>query len=116
MGASSYSYAFGPLMALIALGVVLLLCRWVFAPPPEWTKHRRNQTRTAARPAGPPDYGLLRVAATVRTSDDARMLAGVLKAAGIRCTVADGRQPDTFDLLVFAEDFSRARSLVGSEL
>ena len=113
MGGSSYSYAFGPLVALLALGVVLLLCRWVFAPPPEWRRRRRT---TPSAVAGPPDYGLLRVAATVRTADDARMLAGVLVGTDIRCTVAAGRQPDTFDLLVFAEDFSRARALVGSEL
>lgn len=103
---SSYHFLVGPLVAFGALGVILLLCRWVFSAP--------RPTATAATPAATPrgDYGLLVPVASVRTADDAEMLRGLLRGAGIRCTVAAGA--DGADVLVFRADASRARELVSS--
>ena len=108
----SYHYLYGPLVAVAALGVILLLCRWVFS-----TSHRDERTarRTAAAAVSASrrgDFGLLVPVASVRTAADAEMLRGVLQAAGIRCTVAaDGAGAD---LLVFSGDAGRAKDLVGS--
>lgn len=90
----------GPLILLAALVVILLLCRWVFAP-----------THTARRPAQPGgDFGLLVPITVVRTRDDADMLRELLSDAGIRGTVSDA--PGGFAVLVFRDDATRARELV----
>lgn len=104
MVVSSYHYLVGPLVALGALGVILLLCRWVFSAP--------KQAATARPAASTTDYGLLVPIATVRTADDADMLRAVLQQAGIRCTVAAGAEGA--EVLVFRADALRARELVSS--
>jgi hypothetical protein len=99
--ASSASYWEGSAVALAALGVIMLICRWVFATPP-------RSTPAATRDRG--DFGLLEPITVVRTRDDAEMLRGVLRQAGIRGTIADA--PGGFAVLVFRDDASRARDLV----
>lgn len=97
-------------MAMLALAVIVLLCRWVFS-----TGHRDDRTArrlAAARSRG--DYGLLVPVATVRTPDDATLLREVLGAAGIRCTVAEAQQPGKLVVLVFRADALRARELVST--
>ena len=102
---TSYSFLYGPLLASAALGVIVLICRWVFAPPPA--------ARTVARPKpARGDYGLLEPVATVRTLEDAQLLRDVLRSAGMRGTVADGPSPGELVLLVFRDDADRARALV----
>ena len=109
---SSYSYLFGPLVAAVALGVIVLICRWVFS-----TSHRDDRTaRRLEKARARGDYGLLVPITRARTVDDAEMLRGVLREAGIRCTVAaagDAAEDGT-DVLVFRADAVRARDLVRS--
>lgn len=105
MTMTSYSFLVGPLMAFGALGVILLLCRWVFAPP-------KADRRPAPATSRGSDYGLLVPVTTVRTADDAEMLRAVLREAGIRCTITTGAQGA--EVLVFGADASRARELVSS--
>ena len=102
---SSYHYLVGPLVAVAALGVIILMCRWVFAPP-------KARAATLPAPARGGDYGLLVPIATVRTGEDAAMLRALLRDAGIRCTVA--ADADGADVLVFRADALRARDLVRS--
>jgi hypothetical protein len=100
---SSYHYLEGPAVALVALGIIVLICRWVFATP----------HRAAPRPAAERgDFGLLQAITVVRTRADAEMLLGVLRAAGIRGTLSDA--DGGFAVLVFRHDASRARDLVRS--
>lgn len=106
---SSYHFLIGPLVALGALGVILLMCRWVFAPPDRSTRTARSPERESRRGR---DYGLLVPITTVRTVADAEMLRAVLRDGGIRCTVA--ADDDGADVLVFRADALRARDLVGS--
>jgi hypothetical protein len=99
---TSYSHYAGPLILAAALVVILLLCRWVFAP-----------NHSAPRPPHDrSDFGLLVPVAVVRTVDDAQMLRDLLRDAGIRGTVTDSA--DGFAVLVFRDDADRARALVRS--
>lgn len=102
---SSYHYLVGPLVAVGALGVIILMCRWVFAPP-------KPRAATLPAPTRGGDYGLLVPIASVRTGADAEMLRSLLREAGIRCTVA--ADAEGADLLVFRADALRARDLVRS--
>jgi hypothetical protein len=108
----SYHYMIAPMAALLALGVVVLLCRWTFSTAPRDQRAARARAAAAARG----DYGLLVPVAAARTQADATALRGVLTAAGIRCTVArDGGGPDAgWHLLVFRADADRASALVRS--
>jgi hypothetical protein len=110
---TSYSFLVGPLVAAVALGVIILICRWVFS-----TTHRDDRTaRRLEKAQARGDYGLLVPITHVRTRDDAEMLRSVLRDAGIRCTLgeaagADG--PPGLAVLVFRADADRARDLVSS--
>ena len=95
-------YWTGPIAALVALAVVVLICRWVFAAPPARVRPRP--------PRG--DFGLLVPVATTRTAEDAERVREVLRAAGIRCTVADAEGSGGRQLLVFRSDAARASELV----
>jgi hypothetical protein len=106
--ASSHHYLVGPLVTLVALGVILLLCRWVFSTSERDARTARRATAAARRGGG--DYGLLVPVATVRTADDAEMLRSLLREAGIRCTVA--ADAEGAGVLVFRADVLRARELV----
>lgn len=107
---NSYSFLTGPLVACLALGVIVLLCRWVFS-----TSHRDERTaRRLAALQSRGDYGLLVPVVTVRTADDASMLRGVLGDAGIRCTLGAAADGSGTEVLVFRADALRARDLVSS--
>lgn len=94
-------YWTGPLAALFALAVVILICRWAFAPP-----KRRPQL-----PARPDDYGLLVPVAHARSVDDADLITAALSAGGVRSTVAPGEGAG-WRVLVFSADAQRAEQLV----
>lgn len=119
MTSSSYSFLFGPLVAAAALGIIILICRWVFS-----TTHRDDRTaRRLEKAQARGDYGLLVPVAQVRTRDDAEMLRAVLQEAAIRCTLGQSGDPGGdagsadapgLALLVFRADAERARDLVAS--
>jgi hypothetical protein len=99
---TGYTYL-DPFIALVGLGVIVLICRWVFS-----TDHRQVPSAPPARP----DYGLLEPAAVVRTREDADMLRSVLRDAGIRASVTG--TSEGFAVLVFHADLVAARDLVRS--
>ena len=88
------------LIAVCAMALVALLCRWVFSPA---------RTPVRRTPSAEPDYGLLVPVTTAPTALDAEMLRDVLVAQGVRASVSAGH-----DVLVFRRDLERARELVGS--
>lgn len=100
---NSYHFLLGPLVAVAALGVIVLICRWVFS-----TDGRDERTaRRLEKAASARDYGLLVPLTTARTAEDAQMLREVLQDAGIRSSLTD-----ELELLVFRKDVNRARELV----
>ncbi len=102
---SSYHYLLGPVVALAAMGVIALLCRWVFSTDERDARTRRRLEQAAASR----DYGLLVPLTTVRTAEDAAMLQEVLRESGIRANVSP-----SLELMVFAKDLARARELVSA--
>jgi hypothetical protein len=97
-----------PLVAVAALGLLMLICRWVFS-----TGHRESRgARRLDRVLSARDYGLLVAVATVRTRDDAEMLRDVLKSAGVRAGISD--DSGELQVLVFSKDLARARQLVSA--
>ncbi len=106
---TDYSYALGPVVAMLALGVIVLMCRWVFSTS---SRDERMRARRTA-PASTGDYGLLVPVATARTPEDAALLRDVLTQAGIRGTVTPAAE-GTWAVLVFRADALRARDLVAS--
>lgn len=106
----SYHFLVAPLVTLGALGVIILLCRWVFSPPARTSRRGAPSATGKGLSSRRADYGLLVPIASVRTLDDAEMLRAVLVGAGVRCTVVQDRQGA--DVLVFRTDAVRARELV----
>ncbi len=92
-----------PLVSLIALALIVLICRWVF-----------GTGRGIVPPVAPThvDLGLLVPLAEVRTRADAEMLRELLAEAGIRAGVSQASQ--AVRVLVFDKDLERARQLVST--
>jgi len=102
-GWSSYSYAYGPLVALIPLGVLVLLLRWAFG--------RGGSVVAPRASAGPAsDYGLLVAVSSPRSAAQAQQQAARLVAAGLRATVAP--TTDGPRVMVFAGDVDAARAVL----
>ena len=91
------------LTALIALLVLIVVMRWVFARP----KYRR------ARPvdATEAQLGLLSVIATALPRQDAMQARAVLGESEIRSSMSR-RRDGNYDVLVFHADVDRARGLL----
>lgn len=96
----SYSYAFGPMMALAALALLVWLLRWTF---------RRGGSLVSAR--GRADqYGMLTPVAAPADYAQGEILRRSLEAAGIRANLAmtlDGPR-----LMVFPEDVEAAKAVL----
>jgi hypothetical protein len=106
---SSYHYLLGPVVAVAALGLIVLMCRWVFSTDAREDRTARRREKLVATA----DYGLLVPIARVRAAEDAELLRTVLRDGGVRGTVA--AEPDgSLAVLVFRADALRARDLVSS--
>src|SRR3954453_13445289 len=95
---SSAHFLLGPVVALAALGIIALLCRWVFSTE---ARDEREAARVE-KALSTRDYGLLVPLTSVRTAEDAEMLRAVLNEAGIRSNLT----PE-LELLVFSKDLAR---------
>jgi hypothetical protein len=101
---TSYSYAVGPIMAFVFLGIMIVLLRWAF---------RRGVSVVAAPPRpGPADeYGLLVPIATPPNYVEGEMLRRRLEDAGIRATLA--QTLDGPRVMVWPGDEVKARACLG---
>ena len=108
MGPTQYENAGQLVVALVAMAVLVLLCRWVFSTGDRDQRAARRLEKARSRG----DFGLLVPVTTASSQADAEQLRGLLREAGIRGTVAAGEQGDERLVLVFRADADRARSLV----
>jgi hypothetical protein len=101
----SFSYVYGPMMALVGIGVLVLVLRWAFG----------RGSSVVERPPlrGDPDqYGLLDSIASPGTYIEAEILRKRLADGGIKATVAmtnDGPR-----VMVWPSDRSRAETIARS--
>ena len=105
MSSGSYSYLFGPLVALAVVGVLMLLLRWAF---------RRGGSLVERRPTvgGEADYGMLVAVASPATYVEGELLRRRLVEAGLRATLA--QTTDGPRLMVFATDEPSARRVLAA--
>lgn len=99
----SYSYVFGPLMALGAIGLLVVLLRWAFS-------RGGSVVARPPRPGREGDYGLLVSIASPGSYVEGEMARQRLVEAGLRATLA--QTVDGPRLMVFARDESRAREVL----
>lgn len=99
----SYSYAFGPVMAVVVLVALVIILRWAFS---------RGQSVVAppAQPGPETEYGMLVSIAEPRTEEEAGVLQASLRRAGIRCSVA--RTTDGLRVMVWPADADRAQGVL----
>jgi hypothetical protein len=103
----SYSYVYGPLVALCVIGVLMLLLRWAFGGG------RQSVVERPVHRGKPDQYGLLDAVASPGTYIEAEVCRQELEAAGIKATVAltnDGPR-----VMVWPEDLQQAKSLLRSK-
>ncbi len=101
----SYSFLFGPLLALAALGGLALVARWA-------SQSGTSLIETPARQGGAEEYGLMIPVASPTSPRASHDVAGRLTAAGVRCrevTTTEGPR-----VMVWAEDVARARAVLDS--
>jgi hypothetical protein len=102
-GWGSYSFAFGPLMAVGALLLLIAVLRWS-------SSTGGSLVARTPRPSEPDDYGALVVVSVPPTYVDGEVQRLRLADAGIRATVA--RTTAGPRVMVFPEDEDRAWSLL----
>ena len=101
--ATSFSYAFGPIVAFAAVALLVAILRWANArgsslvPPP-------------ARTGRPDEYGLLVPIAAPMTASEALEALERLEGGGVRATLAGTSSGPR--LMVFADDEALARALL----
>lgn len=102
---NAFSFVFGPILALIGVGVLILVLRWAFS---------RGSSVVAAAPRSGPstDYGLLVPVASPGNYVEGEILRRRLEDAGLRANLAttlDGPR-----VLVWPADLERAQALLRS--
>jgi hypothetical protein len=100
---STYSYLFGPLVALAIMALIVVLLRWAFG---------RGQSLVAGepRPGTASDYGLMVPVAGANDYVRAEMQRQMLLAAGVKANLV--RTTDGPRLMVWESDRDRALDLL----
>ena len=106
MGMASWgsgSYLYGPIMALIGIGLLMLVLRWA-------SKRGTSVVERPTIPSEPTDYGMLSAVSSPATYIEAELTRRQLESGGIRATVAmtnDGPR-----VMVWPGDEAGARRLL----
>lgn len=99
----NYSYAFGPLMSLAALLLLVLLLRWTFS-------RGRSVVQQRSKPGTEQEYGMLVPVAAPATFVEAELIRQRLVEHRIRATLAPTTNGPR--VMVFPKDEDRAREVV----
>lgn len=99
----SFSYAFGPLVALAAIGLLVLILKWSSA-------RGGSVVPGPAQVGDPKEYGLLTAVRAPAGFTEGEALRLRLAAAGIRATLV--HTTDGLRLMVWPEDVVRAHELL----
>lgn len=96
----NYSFAFGPLVAFGAVGVLALLLRWTFSSGHSLVSRR-------PQPGAVGEYGLLVRVAAPSTFVEAELIRRYLTDQGVRATLAPTVEGPA--VMVFSDDAPSAR-------
>lgn len=108
---SSLHYTVGPVIAVIAVLIIIAFMRWAFSQKTRYDPFDPDSSRRAAETAA--DFtGLLQPVAALPRRDQALAFRAVLSDAGIRSTIREPAQGRA-EVLVFPADADRARQLAG---
>jgi len=108
---SSLHYTVGPVIAVVAVLVIIAFMRWAFSQKSRYDPFG-PMARGRADATGSDSTGLLQAVATMPQREQALAFRAVLSDAGIRSTVRESA-PGAADVLVFPADVERARQLAG---
>jgi len=100
---SAYSYAFGPLIAFLGIGALVLVLRWAFGG-------RSSVVAAAPKPGTDDAYGLLVPVASPDTYVEGEIIRQRLQGAGIRANLA--QTLDGPRVMVWPADAEHARSIL----
>lgn len=101
----SFSYAFGPLVALAGMVVMVLILRWAFA-------RGQSVVAPAPQPGDPLDYGMLVPIAEPASVAEAQRMRATLRAAGIPAAVTE--TTEGLRVMVWPNDAVRAEQVLGT--
>jgi hypothetical protein len=101
----SFSYAFGPIIAIALVGVFALVLRWAFG-------RGASVVGGPGRPGDPSEYGLLVPIATPRTLREGQAMQSRLQGAGIRANLTTSLRGPV--LMVWPDDVDAARGVLAS--
>ncbi len=104
-GWGSFSFAYGPLVAFVAVGLFALILRWAFS-------HGHSLVERRSAPGEEGDYGLLVTVAEPGTFMEAEVIRRTLVDHHIRATLAPTRQGPR--VMVFPQDASIARAVLAA--
>ena len=102
---NSFSFAFGPLVAVVLIGVFVVILRWAFS-------RGGSVVAAAPRPGTSEEYGLLVPVAAPATYVEGEILRRRLEDSGVRANLAttlDGPR-----VMVWPSDEARAREMLAS--
>ncbi|MDD2857707.1 MAG: hypothetical protein PHU75_03440 [Candidatus Nanopelagicales bacterium] len=100
---NAFSFVFGPILALVGVGALILVLRWAFS-------RGSSVVAAAPTPGSSSEYGLLVPVATPSTYIEGEILRRRLEDAGLRANLAttlDGPR-----VLVWPADVDRARAVL----
>lgn len=99
----SWTYLYGPAMAFVGIGLLVITLRWAFGSG-------ASVVERPVRPGAPQEYGLLNPVASPPTLIEAEIIRLHLSEGGVKATVAltnDGPR-----VMVWPADEARARQLL----
>ncbi len=102
---NSFSYAFGPLVAVVLVGVFVLILRWAFS-------RGGSVVAAAPRPGTSAEYGLLVPIASPATYVEGEVLRRRLEGQGLRANLATTLEGPR--VMVWPADADRAREILAS--
>ena len=100
---NAFSYAFGPLVGLVGIGVMVLVLRWAF-------RRGGSLVERPISPSHPADYGLLVSVAASTNYIEAEIFRKTLEDAGVRATLANTNQGPR--IMVWPADEQKARQIL----
>jgi hypothetical protein len=100
---NSFSFAFGPLVTFLGLGIMVLVLRWAFGG-------RKSLIERSVTADHSTNYGLMKVAASPANLIEGEMQRRALVDSGIRANLTNTL--DGPKIMVWPEDLVKARKIL----